>query len=123
MRSFALHSNQFASAEGVPPPAQCFTVNLAPHLAWITGSALGHLAKAGININRWGLDYALSAMFIALLILQARTRLMAIVGLVSAGLALTFNAAGWEGGSVIFSTLIGATLGLWVERWLKKQSI
>jgi len=61
------------------------------------------------------LDYALPAMFIALLILQIRHRKHIIVAITGGLLSMIFWVAGITQWNVIFATLIGATLGAIIE--------
>jgi predicted branched-subunit amino acid permease len=68
------------------------------------------------------LDYALPAMFIALLILQIKNRTHLFIALFSAVLSLflwQFGATQWH---VIIATIIAATIGAGVDTWQKQQS-
>lgn len=114
--TFALHSVNFQE-EVKPPPAGIFTTNLAAHFSWVGSSVLGAWAGALFtdNLETWGLDYALPAMFIALLVLQLGTRRHIFIALFSALLSIILY---WKVGGhwqIMLATLGSATLGLLLE--------
>ncbi len=119
--SFAIHARRFPS--GDTGKAETFAVNATAQIAWVGGTLLGVLAGQLItDIQPLGLDYALPAMFIALLVLQLFNRIQVAVavftGLTSVGLALA-GAGQWN---VMIATIFGATLGVFLELWTKKPS-
>jgi len=65
--TFAVHSAQFSS--DAPSKSEVFATNLTAQAGWVTGTwlgvTLGHLIT---DIQPFGLDYVLPAMFIALLV-------------------------------------------------------
>ncbi|MDO8462430.1 MAG: AzlC family ABC transporter permease [Deltaproteobacteria bacterium] len=116
--TFALHSTEFPSGE--PIPSHVFAVNLTSHLSWIFGSLLGYQAGGMItDIRPLGLDYALPAMFIGLLIVQLRTRRAVFIALIAGAASLLFRHLGFESRSTLIATVIGATLGMGLELWKK----
>ena len=69
--TFAVHSTQFP--EGVPGKAEVFAINVTAQTAWITGTILGIvLGRLVTDVKPFALDYALPAMFVALLVLQIK---------------------------------------------------
>jgi predicted branched-subunit amino acid permease len=68
------------------------------------------------------LDYALPAMFIALLVMQIRDRVQIAVALLTGALAVGLLLAGVNQWNVMLATLVGATLGVGIEKWIKKSS-
>jgi 4-azaleucine resistance transporter AzlC len=65
--SFGVHSLRFDRGENQPKPT--ITINIICQSAWILGSFLGAVAGNLIqDVRPFALDYALPAMFIALLI-------------------------------------------------------
>ena len=118
--SFGVHSLRFARGENAAP--QTLAINLTCQLAWVAGTVLGVLAGGLIqDVKPFALDYALPAMFIALLILQIKDKLHLLVavagGLLSIGLWLG-HVTQWN---VILATVLAATLGAGVETWTNKQ--
>ncbi|KEO83617.1 AzlC family ABC transporter permease [Tumebacillus flagellatus] len=119
--SFALHSVQFGKR--VPAASQVFAVNITAHLSWIFGSWLGFVANTMLtDVKPFGLDYALPAMFVALLLLQIHHWKAVGVALFSGIVAVVFQVAGFATWSVMLATVLGASLGVVLESWTKKQS-
>lgn len=112
--SFAVHSTRFAN--GDTHKGETFLINSIAQLAWVGGTVLGIFSSTLISdVKPMGLDYALPAMFIALLIFQIKDKSHVIVGLIT-GLLSTALALGGAGQwNVIIATLIGATLGAAVK--------
>jgi 4-azaleucine resistance transporter AzlC len=117
--SFAVHSLQFA--DFVPGPRHVFAVNVTAHLSWLAGSILGFFTGSMLSdVKPFGLDYALPAMFIALLLLQIKHGKMVLVAMLTGLLSVGLNLLHVHTWAVILATLIGATLGVVVESWTKK---
>jgi predicted branched-subunit amino acid permease len=68
------------------------------------------------------LDYALPAMFVALLVLQIKDRIQIAVALLTGALAVGLVLIGMDQWNVIAATLVGATIGVGFEKWTKKSS-
>lgn len=111
--SFAIHSAYFRS-QGVPGKAELFALNVAAHLAWIGGTFFGALLGGHItvDIRAYGIDYALPAMFIALLIMQVESKGHALVAIIAAALSMVFYLAGLTQLYLILATICAATAGL-----------
>lgn len=119
--TFAVHSARFASVG--PHQAEAFAINMTAQTAWMTGTGLGVLLGSTItDVQRFGLDYALPAMFIALLVLQIKSRTQIVVALLAGALSVGLLLAGLEQWSVIAATLTGATTGAILEKWTKRPS-
>ncbi len=117
--TFALHSSRMAKQQPARP--ETFALNATAQSSWILGSALGFFMGGQItDVAPVGLDFALPAMFIALLV----PYLVKPVTLVMAGLAGILSVAlsliGFSQSHVIVATIVCATLGLMVEQWIKK---
>ena len=118
--TFAVHSAHFTS-DGVPGRAEVLATNMTAQVAWISGTALGVLLGGVIaDVRPLGLDYALLAMFIALLVLQIKDRVQVTMALLAGALSAGLLLAGLEQWNVIVATVIIATVGVMVERWNKK---
>lgn len=90
-----------------------FVCNSVTHLAWICGCAIGAFCGNLINDAKpLGLDYALTAMFIALLIPQCSSKTHVIIALFSMCLSIALKAAGLADWNVAVATIFGASLGL-----------
>ena len=64
------------------------------------------------DVKPLGLDYALTAMFLALLVPQCVSRLHVLVAIVTAILSLSLKLAGMGQWNVVVATVLGATLGV-----------
>ncbi len=119
--SFALHSVEFPLRE--PDATESIALNLTAQVSWIFGSWLG-LAAGGMitDVKPFAFDYALPAMFIALLMMQLKDRVQLIVAFTAGVLAVALLLAGVNQWYVIVATLIGATLGVILEPWIKQSS-
>jgi 4-azaleucine resistance transporter AzlC len=127
--TFAVHSARLAdpATHLAAAPLEAFCVNVTAQVAWIGGSWLGVLGGQLVPDPRpWGLDYALPALFVALLVLQirpaeeqraapGRIRLKVAVAGVSGVAAVALALWGVDPWGVIGATLIGATLGALLE--------
>lgn len=123
--SFALHAVEFPriAPDGGPDPIESIALNMTAQISWVLGGWLGMVAGGLItDIKFFALDYALPAMFIALLMMQIKDRVQIIVAIVTGILAVILLLAGLDQWYVIAATLIGATLGVMVEQWIKARS-
>ena len=112
--SFAVHTLSFK--EGSPAKSELFAVNSIAQFSWVLGSWLGCTMGGLISdVRPYGLDYALAAMFIALLVLATSDRIQAAVAVVAGVLSLVFMLSGLDQWHVILATVIGASVGVVVE--------
>lgn len=118
--SFAVHITRFA--EGKLAKLEAFAINTTAQMSWIFGSWLGIVAGQLItDVKPLALDYTLSAMFIALLVMQIKHRREIVVAVFTGMLAVVLTLLGWDRWSVIVATLVGATLGVILETRIKEQ--
>ena len=119
--TFAIHAVEFPKGE--PDKANDFGVNLTAQVSWVFGSWLGVVAGSLItDVKPFALDYALPAMFIALLVMQIRGSIQIAVALATGVLAVGLLLAGMSQWYVIVATVMGATLGVVLEQWIKQPS-
>lgn len=89
-----------------------FTCNLTAQLSWVGGTALGAFFGGLItDVKPLGLDYALTAMFLALVVPQCSSRLHVLTGIFAAVLSLGFKVAGLGQWNVVAATIVAATAG------------
>jgi 4-azaleucine resistance transporter AzlC len=119
--SFAVHAAQFAA--GSWSKAEAFATNITAQVSWVAGTVLG-IGAGGLvgDVRPLALDYALPALFIALLVLQIKDRVQIAVAVFSGSLALALVLVGVEQWNVIIATLGSATAGVGVEQWIKRRS-
>lgn len=119
--TFALHAGRFARGE--TGPAETFGINVIAQSAWVGSTALGLAASTLItDVRPIGLDYALPAMFIGLLLGQLKSRLHVLVAVSAGALSTALMLAGLGQSHVLAATVIAATLGLGVHAWTSRRS-
>ena len=117
--SFGVHSLRFAKGETDAPRA--LAINLTCQLAWVGGTVLGALAGGLItDVKPFALDYALPAMFIALLVLQIKSKRHLLVALIGGALSMAFWLGHVTQWNVILATVLAAAVGAGVETWNKQ---
>ncbi len=122
--TFAVHAARFA--KGRVHAGETFRINLIAQSSWVVGTILGVLASGLItDVRPVGLDYALPAMFIALLVAQLKQPSHVAAAVVGGAAALGMKLAGMQQWETILATLAGATLGMFVESRLssKKRTV
>lgn len=68
-----------------------FTISLLDQLYWVAGSVLGSVLGSLIPFDTTGIDFAMTALFVVIFVeqwLEAKSRLPAVIGLVSSVLCL-----------------------------------
>ncbi len=119
--SFGVHSLRFEQGHNAAPLS--LGINLTCQLAWVAGTLLGTVAGGLItDVEPFALDYALPAMFIALLVLQIKSRLHLTVALFGGVLSIVLWLVGITQWNVIIATVLAATFGAGVETWTKQPS-
>jgi 4-azaleucine resistance transporter AzlC len=115
--TFGMHASQFA-AGSVDKPAS-FATNIISQCAWVAGTGLGIVAGHAIgDVRRFGLDFALPAMFLALLTIQTRTWVQVFVALVSAILAAALLTMGLGHWTTPIAAAAAAAVGVTLHRAL-----
>ena len=117
--TFALHSSAAKTLNSCP--LEAISLNVTAQASWVLGTLLGLVASNLIgDVRPLGLDYALSAMFIGLLVSQCTNPVRVLTAIFSGGLATALYLAGWHQFHIIVATVVGATCGLGVEQWTKR---
>lgn len=87
--------------------------NQTTQLAWVSGCAIGAFCGELVDdVRPLGLDYAITAMFIALLVPQCSSRLHLLVAIFTICLSIALKTAGLGQWNVAIASIAGATLGL-----------
>lgn len=110
--TFAVNMTEFK--EGKVDRDFILGVNFASHLSWITCCSVGTVVGEILpNIDRYGVSFALPGMFIALLVMQIKNRLMLWIALLAGGISLGLKIL-WPTSStnIIIATIIAATIGV-----------
>ena len=98
------------------------TVNQSTNLVWIISTMSGSLAGQFIPAGSFGIDYALTGMFLCLLVFQLRGAVFVLTALLSVGFALL--AYLWLPGNayVIVASCLAATCGFFLRRKIELAS-
>lgn len=119
--TFGVHSLRFE--QGDTGPGRALRINLVCQAAWVVGTLLGVLAGGLIDdVRPLGLDYALPAMFIALLVLQLRGRMYTWVAIGAGVLSMLIWIGGLTQWNVILAAVTAAGVAAGVETWRRKRS-
>lgn len=97
-------------------------LNIAAYLNWAIANIAGGLLGQWISDpEKYGLDFALPAMFIGLIILQLMSQktyfLNIMVGLSAIGIIILSSFLFPGSAGVILATIIASTIGMVIEKW------
>lgn len=99
-------------------------LHIASQASWIISTVLGGILGENLSeATKWGIDFALSAMFIGLLVMQLKDKRGLIVSLCAGVLSLVLK-INLEGNyNVIIAAVIAATTGVIAEKWIRKPPL
>lgn len=113
--SFALNTTRFR--DGNWDWQRALVLNHTSNLAWIISTVIGGYSGQFIPAGAFGIDYALPAMFICLLVFQIRGGLYVAVamisGLMAVGLSLLFPGNVY----IVAASVMAATFGVFLRKW------
>ena len=112
--SFAVNLFRFkASNWGVP---QALTVNHAPNITWIIATMAGGYGGQFIPPHAFGIDYALIAMFICLLVFQLRGRKYLLTAVLSGIFSVTLSILIPGNAYIVIASVISAGIGVILQK-------
>jgi 4-azaleucine resistance transporter AzlC len=112
--SFALNLVRFR--EGNWDWKRALTVNHVTNAVWVGSTVIGGLGGAFIPAHAFGIDYALMAMFLCLLVYQLRGSLYVVTGLIAGAVATVLSLAIPGNSYIVAASVIAATAGLYIRR-------
>ena len=112
--SFAVNTARFRGGNWSRWSA--LTVNQLTNLAWIVSTVAGTLIGQFIPPGAFGLDYALTAMFLCLLVFQLHDRLYIITGIIAAAVATLWYLLIPGDSYIVGASVIAATSGFFLKR-------
>lgn len=112
--SFAVNSARFR--EGNWNWHTALVVNHVSNLAWVISTIAGSMLGSFVPDGAFGLDYALTAMFLCLLVFQLRNALQIVVALISGILAVIIALLLPGNYYIIIASFLAATTGLLIGR-------
>lgn len=114
--TFGVHSTAFQRGWQLSLPT-LFICNHTAHASWVFGTILGAYCGGLIqDVKPMGLDYALTAMFLALLVPQCHSRLHVLTAIFSTMLCVAFKALGMTQWNVVLAAVLGAVFGVLLMR-------
>lgn len=117
--SFAVNMTRFR--EGGWDRWRALVVHHAANSTWILATVAGAAIGTLIPPGAFGIDYALPAMFIALLVMQLRGRAYLFTGLLAAVLAVTWKLLIPGDSYIVGAAVLATTGGYLVRRWLRRR--
>lgn len=112
--SFAININRFRG--GGWDLWKALVLNQTANLVWIASTVVGGYGGQFIPAGAFGIDYALPAMFISLLVLQIRGRLYLVVAALSGSLAVALSLLFPGNAYIVMAAAAAATVGLFLRR-------
>lgn len=97
-------------------------VNHAANLTWIVSTIIGGYGGQYIPEGAFGIDYALIAMFICLLIFQLRGRVYFLTAIIAGALAVGLSLLLPGNWHIILASMLAATLGTIIKRQHRRSS-
>lgn len=122
--AYALHDAQYRSRPQ-RSRTEVFTANLLVHVSWVVGTILGvsfgHIVP---NLDQLGLDFALTAMFIAILFTSVlKSAHDWLVAGLAGGIAVVVTLAGAGIWATVIAALTAATIGWIISMRRRRRTI
>lgn len=112
--SFAVNMTRFR--QGGWDKRSALVLNQISNLAWIASTVAGGFAGAFIPVGAYGIDYALPAMFLCLLVFQLQGRIYVLTALIAALFAVAWYLAVPGDSYVVVASMAAATVGFFLKR-------
>ena len=116
--SFAVNYTRFG--QGGWDLNRSLVVNHASNLAWVISTVLGGAGGRFIPERAFGIDYALIAMFICLLVFQMRGRKYAVTAIIAGVSAVIFSLLIPGNSYIIIASVVAATVGVFLKKPLSR---
>ncbi|MBN2568977.1 MAG: AzlC family ABC transporter permease [Deltaproteobacteria bacterium] len=113
--SFALNLSRFRNDNWNWQPA--LVLNHTTNITWVGSTVAGGFGGQFIPAGAFGIDYALTAMFICLLVFQLRGNIYILVAIMAGGLAVGLSLIISGNSHIIISSIVAATLGVLFRRY------
>ena len=117
--TFAVNMGKFR--QGSWDKWRALTVNHLSNSAWVLSTFVGSLVGQFIPENAYGIGYALTAMFICLLVYQLTSRIMVVTAVITAAIAVLWHMFIPGNSYIVGASVCGASIGFFIKR-AKEQS-
>jgi branched chain amino acid efflux pump len=119
--SFAINLAKFR--QGNWDMFKTITVNQTANFVWFISTVSGGFGGQFIPKGAFGIDYALIAMFICLLIFQIHGAIYVVTAIISGLSAIGFALLLPGNSYIILASILAATLGLFVKKWINHKTV
>ncbi len=117
--SFAVNMTRFRDKNW--DHRRAITVNQLANLAWVSATTCGALIGQFIPTGAFGTDYALTAMFLALLLFQLHDAVFILTGLAALTIGVIWYIFIPGNSYIIGASISAATLGYFFKRYREKR--
>jgi 4-azaleucine resistance transporter AzlC len=100
---------------------RALVVNHTANAVWIASTIAGGYLGEAVPEGALGIDYALTAMFIALLVFQLRNTLATILSILSGLLSLIFSLLLPGAWNIILASMIAASAGVYITYTFRRR--
>ena len=97
-------------------PNYQIALQMTAWLAWFAGSVIGGVFGSLIDSASFGIPFAMTALFICLLVIQIKSRIQIAVALAAGALALTFKGILPNNLYIVSAAIIAPLFGLWLTQ-------
>ena len=97
------------------------SVNHITNCVWILSTVAGALVGQFIPQGAFGIDYALTAMFICLLVFQLHGKIYVLTGILAALIAILWYQLIPGNSYIVGASICSATLGFWIKKSSAKK--
>tara|TARA_B100000686_G_scaffold344194_1_gene426376 strand:+ start:679 stop:1386 length:708 start_codon:yes stop_codon:yes gene_type:complete len=116
--TYAIHANRFKKYP--IRKLEIFTTNVVGHIVWVLSTLVGiYLGNISIDLKEYGADFAMTAMFIGLMVPLIVSRVYLLIGIVSAISTITFYYIGFSYWTTLAATFIAVAIGIGFSKWIK----
>ncbi|MBN1828008.1 MAG: AzlC family ABC transporter permease [Deltaproteobacteria bacterium] len=95
---------------------RALVLNHTANATWIAATVIGGYGGELIPEGAFGMDFALTAMFLCLLVFQLRGRIHVVVALLAGGISVVLATVTPGNGYIIAAAVTAATAGLFLKR-------
>ena len=102
-------------------PSEALMVEHYSLLFWAVSNIIGSLVGSALKIDLTVVHFALTALFLYMIIMQVKSRLTILVGIIAAAFAVLFLVLTKSTLGLVISTLISSFIGFALEHYLKNR--
>ena len=114
--SFAVNYTRFS--QKIWNLDKALVVNHTANITWVVSSIIGGYGGRFIHAGAFGIDYALTAMFICLLIFQLKGPFYVITAVMAGGAAVILSLIIPGSSYIILASIFAATAVLGIKKWM-----